>query len=69
MSSGNKMKVADQKFIFCQFCFYIRPFSLFQRNMKSNIQWKEYTCTYRDQRQQQFKEKTNNRQVGKPFLV
>ena len=54
MSSGNKMKVADQKFIFCQFCFYFRPFSLFQINMKSNIKSTEYTCTYKDQRQQQF---------------
>ena len=37
MSSGNKLKVADQKFIFCQVCFYFRPFSLFQRNMKNKM--------------------------------
>ena len=50
MSSGNKMKVADQKFIFCQVCFYFRPFSFFQRNMKNKTQIsvqsiKEYRCT------------------------
>ena len=37
MSSGNKLKVADQKFSFCQVCFYqtpiVRSWKFIQRNI------------------------------------